>query len=154
MTDQATPKTPEFAARLIEELADVESKLGNVPRQAQWQDAAGVRSRAFEAGGKRESLERRSEALFQQICDGLENQGYGVTEIAASDDPNSRETVDAGHHTPRYILGAGASGERIREAPFKNHTDAELTLIESLVGRVPEFSGDYEAYDRPRRRTY
>lgn len=79
---------------------------------------------------------------------------YGVTELGAVDDPQSTATVDAGHHTPRYILKDGPAGQRIREAPFKNHTDAELTLIESLVGRVPEFSGDYEGYDRPRRRNY
>ncbi|MGR8918673.1 MAG: hypothetical protein ACU85V_03565 [Gammaproteobacteria bacterium] len=79
---------------------------------------------------------------------------YGVTELAANADAASRETVTAGQHTPRYVLRDGPAGERIREAPFKNHTDAELMLIESLVGRVPEFSGDYEGYDRPRRRRY
>ena len=79
---------------------------------------------------------------------------YGVTELTAIDDPTSVATVDANHHTPRYIVKDGAAGQRIREAPFKNHTDAELTLIESLVGRLPEFSGDYEGYERPRRRTY
>jgi hypothetical protein len=79
---------------------------------------------------------------------------YGRTELAANDDPQSRATIEAGHHTPRYILKDGPAGERIREAPFKNHSDAELTLIESLVDRVPEFSGDYEGYERPRRRSY
>ncbi len=79
---------------------------------------------------------------------------YGITEIGASNDDASTETVHAGHHAARYVLGTGAGGSLIREAPFKNHTDAELTLIESLVGRVPEFSGDYDGYDRPRRRTY
>lgn len=79
---------------------------------------------------------------------------YGVTELASSADPNSRATVDAAHHSARYILRDGDVGQRIREAPFKNHTDAELTLIESLVGRLPEFSGDYDGYERPRRRSY
>jgi hypothetical protein len=79
---------------------------------------------------------------------------YGVTDVAANDDPQSSETVDAGHHTPRYVLRDAPAGKRIREAPFKNHTDAELTLIESLVERVPEFSGNYDGYERPRRRNY
>ena len=79
---------------------------------------------------------------------------YGVTEIGTPDDPASTAVVEAGHHEARYVLAAGAPGARIQPAPFKNHTDAELTLIESLVGRVPEFKGDYEGYERPRRRTY
>ena len=79
---------------------------------------------------------------------------YGVTELASIDDRESRETVDAGRHDARYILKSGAAGARIRAAPFKNHTDAELTLIESLVGRVPAFGGGYDDYERPRRRTY
>lgn len=79
---------------------------------------------------------------------------YGVTEIATADDPASTATVEAGHHEARYVFKTGDSGQRIREAPFKNHTDAELTLIESLVGRVPAFQGEYEGYERPRRRTY
>lgn len=79
---------------------------------------------------------------------------YGITEVAASDDPNSSELVDAGHHSPRYVLKPGSSGQRIQEAPVVNHTDAELTLIESLVGRVPEFDGNYDDYSRPRRRNY
>jgi len=76
---------------------------------------------------------------------------YGVTEVAAQGDPASMSVVESGHHEARYIVKSGASDERVRQAPFKNHTDDELTLIESLVGRVPEFSGDYE---RPRRRNY
>lgn len=78
---------------------------------------------------------------------------YGVTELAALDDAQSRATVDAGHHEARYVLKSGDAGRRIREAPFKNHTDAELTLIESLVGRVPAFTGG-DGYERPRRRSY
>jgi len=79
---------------------------------------------------------------------------YGVTEVATGDDPASSTVVEAGHHEARYVLRSGPAGARIRRAPFKNHTDAELTLIESLVGRVPAFQGEYEGYERPRRRTY
>ncbi len=50
--------------------------------------------------------------------------------------PESAEKAGV-DHTRRDVLKDGTCGERIREAPSKNHTDAELTLIESLVGRIP-----------------
>jgi hypothetical protein len=72
---------------------------------------------------------------------------YGVTEIAANADPNAKKTVAAKHHDePVYILAKAADGRSIRPAPFINHTDQELALIEALVGRTPPFvfpSGDY-----------
>lgn len=77
---------------------------------------------------------------------------YGTTELGPSDDANSRETIVSYHHdAPRYILASGEVGKRIRPAPFKNHTDLELTLIEALVGRVPPFALFDEGYGSPRR---
>lgn len=77
---------------------------------------------------------------------------YGKTELGPSDDVNSRETITSLHHdAPRYILASGEAGKRIRPAPFKNHTDLELTLIEALVGRVPPFALFDEGYGSPRR---
>lgn len=77
---------------------------------------------------------------------------YGTTDIAAAGDPASRETIVSQHHdAPRYILAAGASGQRIRNAPFKNHSDMELALIEALVGRAPPFNLFDEGYGSPRR---
>ena len=77
---------------------------------------------------------------------------YGTTEISSADDPNNRETIVSRHHdAPRYILADADGGQRIRPAPFKNHTDLELTLIEALVGRVPPFSLFDEGYGSPRR---
>lgn len=64
---------------------------------------------------------------------------YGVAEIAAQDDPAVRETVRTEHHDqPRYVYPAGAA-QRIVQAPVINHSDAELILLESLVGREPPF---------------
>ncbi|MFO1434881.1 MAG: hypothetical protein U1F34_00355 [Gammaproteobacteria bacterium] len=78
---------------------------------------------------------------------------YGTTELSANDKPDATETITSQHHdAPRYILAKG--DERIRPAPFKNHTDAELALIESLVGRTTPFELPGEAYGRPRRSTY
>jgi hypothetical protein len=77
---------------------------------------------------------------------------YGTTDIAASDDPNIAETIVSLHHdAPRYVLARPDKGRRIVPAPFKNHTDLELMLIESLVGRTPPFSLFDESYGSPRR---
>ena len=77
---------------------------------------------------------------------------YGISDIAASNDPQSRETVSATHHDqPLYILAKGASGSSIRRAPFINHTDQELMLIETLVGRTTPFVFPLDQYNAPRR---
>lgn len=77
---------------------------------------------------------------------------YGLTEIAASADPESRETVAASRHDrPLYIVADGARGKNIRNAPFINHTDQELALIETLVGRKTPFVFSKDAYTAPRR---
>jgi hypothetical protein len=77
---------------------------------------------------------------------------YGATDIATSDDPQISESIVSAHHdAPRYVLAKPDKGRRIVPAPFKNHTDLELTLIESLVGRNPPFSLFDESYGSPRR---
>ncbi len=69
---------------------------------------------------------------------------YGIADIAANNDPSSRETVSASHHD-KPLCGA------IRPAPFINHTDQELALIEALVGRTPPFVFPVDTYNAPRR---
>lgn len=60
---------------------------------------------------------------------------YGVTDIAAAANAGVVETIEAEHHdAPRYVIDEGGS-QRIEPAPFKNHDDQELLLIETLVGR-------------------
>ena len=77
---------------------------------------------------------------------------YGVTDISAINDAESKETVSATHHDrPLYILGKAPAGASIRNAPFINHTDQELMLIESLVGRTPPFVFPGNQYNAPRR---
>jgi hypothetical protein len=77
---------------------------------------------------------------------------YGRTEVAASNDPKSREVITAKHHDrPVYILAKPQGGSSIRNAPFINHTDQELTLIETLVGRTPPFIFPKDDYKGPRR---
>ncbi|MCU7835404.1 MAG: hypothetical protein KZQ83_09125 [gamma proteobacterium symbiont of Taylorina sp.] len=77
---------------------------------------------------------------------------YGITEIEALNDPDSLETIRSKHHdAPRYILTDANDGERIIPAPFKNHSDLELMLLEEIVGRVPPFSVSGDNYNAPRR---
>ena len=77
---------------------------------------------------------------------------YGTTEIAANADPENKETIVAkAHDRPVYILSNEAKGKNICNAPFINHTDQELALIETLVGREPAFVFSKEAYTAPRR---
>ncbi len=70
---------------------------------------------------------------------------YGETEIVAQRDPGVRESVKTKHHeAPRYITGGRTP--RIEPAPVVNHTDAELDMLEALVGRETPFG----AYDQRR----
>lgn len=76
---------------------------------------------------------------------------YGETELGTPDDPSVREWILSNQHdAPRYILPPGTA-ERIRVAPFLNHTDDELTLLEALVGREPPFAVFGDGYDGPTR---
>ena len=60
---------------------------------------------------------------------------YGETKISAARQPGINEIITATHHdAPRYIVQDG-SDTRIIPAPFINHDDEELLLIETLVGR-------------------
>jgi hypothetical protein len=64
---------------------------------------------------------------------------YGVAEIVPDADPSHPETVRTRHHEqPRYVMRKGAL-QMMMKAPVANHTDAELSLLESLVGRTPPF---------------
>lgn len=77
---------------------------------------------------------------------------YGATEVQANNDPESKESVVASHHDrPLYIVKDGGTGKNIRNAPFLNHTDQELALIETLVGRKTPFIFSNDAYSGPRR---
>ena len=65
---------------------------------------------------------------------------YGEAELVPVDEPKGAETVRTTHHDqPRYIYPKGMP-RMIERAPVVNHTDAELILLESLVGRTVPFS--------------
>ena len=80
---------------------------------------------------------------------------YGIVDLGAKADPASTEEITSEHHdAPRYVLAAGASGTRLRPAPFRDHSDEELLLLEALVGREPPFPVTGDAYGMSRRRSY
>jgi hypothetical protein len=65
---------------------------------------------------------------------------YGAADLAAMDDPAVAETVVSSHHdAPRYVLADRSAARRIQPAPFRDHDDQELLLIETLVGRTTPF---------------
>jgi hypothetical protein len=72
---------------------------------------------------------------------------YGETVLEPLGDPASRETINTRHHEqPRYIMAAG-SPQMLMQAHVINHTDAELILLEGIVGRRPPFVGQgYRPY--------
>ncbi|HET7548818.1 MAG TPA: hypothetical protein VFJ86_13685 [Usitatibacter sp.] len=77
---------------------------------------------------------------------------YGTTDVQATADAQSRTTVASTHHDrPLYILSGEPPGRNIRDAPFIDHTDQELMLIEALVGRQPPFVFPRADYNAPRR---
>jgi hypothetical protein len=41
---------------------------------------------------------------------------------------------------------ASGAPQMLMQAPVINHTDAELTMLESLVGRRPPFTGSGRTY--------
>ena len=66
---------------------------------------------------------------------------YGIADLQSNDQPDVRETVKTRHHDqPRYIYGKSMPAIKMIEgAPVVNHTDAELVMLEALVGRRPPF---------------
>lgn len=77
---------------------------------------------------------------------------YGQVGLFSSKDPNDSELITATHHdAPKYIANKAARGSYIRPAPFKNHTDAELKLLEAIVGREVPFGIESELYKGERR---
>jgi len=75
-----------------------------------------------------------AEAVRTYVC-----TCYGTVVISSRDDPAARETIRTRHHDqPRYVMASGAP-QMLMGAPVVNHTDAELILLESLVGRKPPF---------------
>lgn len=73
---------------------------------------------------------------------------YGEAEVVPAVAPQERETIRTNHHDhPISIYSDPAMPKSMVSAEVVNHTDAELTMLESLVGHVPPFKGrDYKNF--------
>ena len=73
---------------------------------------------------------------------------YGTADLQATNMPGAEETVKTTHHNaPRYIYAHGDMPiKMIEAAPVINHTDAELIMLEALVGRQPPFVRSGKSY--------
>lgn len=65
---------------------------------------------------------------------------YGTAEVVPLADPGAAVTVTTRYHDRPMVIGSEAGPGVITPAPVVDHTDAELILAESLVGRVPPFA--------------
>ncbi len=67
---------------------------------------------------------------------------YGEAELIPTASPQERVVIQTTHHDhPLTVHDDMSMPTRMATASVVNHTDAELTLLEALVGRRPPFSG-------------
>ena len=64
---------------------------------------------------------------------------YGEVDIAAWQNKTMAERVVGTHHAARMITTKDYDDWKVEPAPFVDHTDEELIMLEALVGRKPEF---------------
>lgn len=79
-------------------------------------------------------IEAAEERTYFCLC-------YGEAEVVRNSDPDQRETVRTRHHDKPMWLSDRPGADMMSAASVINHTDAELTLLEGLVGRKPPFAG-------------
>lgn len=138
----ATPQTS-LASTLIGGLRLLTGKLLSVSRNSPMKVITSTATIGIRGTGY--YVEADPEQTYFCTC-------YGTTEVQATDDPQSRDMVEALHHDrPLYIVKDGGAGKNIRSAPFVNHTDPELAMIEALVGRMPPYVFGKDSYSGPRK---
>lgn len=85
-------------------------------------------------------IEAASQETYLCLC-------YGEVIVRANHQKTKPITFRTDHHERPLFIGNQKGQAAIRKAPMRNHTDAELILLEELVGRLPPFYGTkYEAY--------
>ena len=78
-------------------------------------------------------LEVEKDSVYFCLC-------YGEAVI---DGPNmAPKTVKTTHHEQPLLINERGGTMAIEPGPFRNHTDEELIMLESLVGREPPFMKD------------
>ena len=69
---------------------------------------------------------------------------YGAADIAPTADPSHVERIATKHHDHPVYIHSDSAMPMMVDATVINHGDAELELLESLVGRLPPFAqGSY-----------
>ena len=66
---------------------------------------------------------------------------YGEALVEGPGMANAREVKTTHHESPLLLRDDGGI-MKVEAGPFQNHSDAELVLLESLVGREPPFMKD------------
>lgn len=93
-------------------------------------------------------LEAEPERSYLCLCYGRAQ----VTPLGAPD--QAFEAISSHHDMPKYILPSSRDGQAVLAAPFINHSDLELMILEALVGRTVPFSVAEDPYAAPRRKDY
>lgn len=111
------------------------SVFGPGERQIRFSTATiGIRGTACYIEEEPATAERRARTYFC-LC-------YGEAKVTPSAAPEQWETLLTTHHDhPLYIHDDAAMPSTMVTAPVINHSDAELLLLENLVGRWPPFHG-------------
>ena len=79
-------------------------------------------------------IELNPDAVYFCLC-------YGEALIDGPGMANAREVKTTHHESPLLLRDDGGI-MKVEPGPFQNHSDAELILLESLVGREPPFMRD------------
>jgi hypothetical protein len=66
---------------------------------------------------------------------------YGAAEVSPTADPKLTERIETKHHDHPILIHNDSAMPMMAPASVINHTDAELILLENLVGRWPPFYG-------------
>lgn len=66
---------------------------------------------------------------------------YGTAEIRPLADAGQATTLTTRYHDRPITISTDTRSPLLQAAPVLNHRDAELTLLEATVGRVPPFQG-------------
>lgn len=79
-------------------------------------------------------IEAEAERMYICLC-------YGEADYLPTVAPEKAMRLKTTHHESPMWISATDKNIPISKAPMMNHSDAELTLLESLVGREPPFAG-------------
>ena len=79
-------------------------------------------------------IESEAERAYFCLC-------YGTADLTPAVAPDKAQTIVTNHHEKPVWISRNDKVQPVTPANVVNHSDAELELLESLVGRVPPFAG-------------